>query len=59
MMTGTDWPDDLLHQVLYTDMEANGLGSEDKAYYKQLNTIQRSEDWDKIPPFLRMLKLLV
>ena len=40
-------------------MEANGLGSEDKAYYKQLNTIQRSEDWDKIPPFLRMLKLQV
>ena len=59
MMTGTEWPDGPLHQVLYTDMEANGLGSEDKAYYKQLNTIQRSEDWDKIPPFLRMLKLQV
>ena len=59
MMTGTEWPDGLRHQVLYTDMEAAGLGSEDKAYYKQLNAIQRSEDWDKISPFLRMLKLQV
>ena len=44
--------------VLYTDMEAGGHGS-GNAYYRQLNTIQRTESWEQIPPFLMMLKLQV
>ena len=53
-----EWPSSLSDDqacalALYTDM------SSEKAYYRQLNAIQREEDWPRIMPFLPMLKLQI